>query len=117
MKEIKITSKSDIQIHTLLKSQVFYNIEHKLKHDSLGALIKKPVEKRLADSKFAMLLKDIPTTELKILTIVLGFSGKCRAAISMYLTAENTSIQRYALKLELEKRLSEEQPQAAERKL
>lgn len=93
-----------VEVKKLLDSPLFKDIETKVEYTSLGAKISKPLDKRLKDSKFAALIKDIPTNELVVLTMILGFSGKGLSAISMYLTAENTRIQRYALKKELEKR-------------
>jgi hypothetical protein len=107
MNEVIIREKElPIEVKKLLDSNLFKDIETKVEYTSLGQKISKPLDKRLNDSKFAGLIKDIPTNELVVLTMILGFSGKGLSAINMYLTAENTRIQRYALKLELQKRQS-----------
>jgi hypothetical protein len=97
---------SNIETKKLLDSKIFKDIELLVNVSTMGTPIKKPLNKRLEESKFANLIRDIPTQELVVLTMVLGFSAKSREAIGMYLNAENNRIQRYALKLELQKRQS-----------
>lgn len=92
------------QINALLRGRIFNNIEERVTRNTLGENIKKPLDKRLSESKFAHLIKTIPTDELMVLTSILGFSNKGIEAIGAYLNAENHSIQVYALKKELEAR-------------
>ena len=92
------------QINKLLSSPLFLNIDEKINHTSIGENIKTPVKQRLKNSKFANLISELPDNELKVLTLVMGFSPNGMAAIKMFFTAENSRIQIYALKQELLRR-------------
>jgi hypothetical protein len=107
MDEITKTGQRELSLveaKKLLDSRIFKDIEKKVLLSNLGETIKKPLEKRLIESKFAQVIKKMPTQELVVLTMMMGFSADALNAVSMYLNAENTTIQRYALKLELENR-------------
>jgi hypothetical protein len=71
---------------------------------SLGDTIKTPLAVRLKKSKFAALVAGMTDEDVKLLSVVIGFHPKVISAINMYLMAENTGIQRYAIAQELIKR-------------
>ena len=83
---------------------MFQKIDEIVNYTTLGENIKTPIETRLKNSKFAQLMSELLDNELNVLALVMGFSPKGMAAIKMYLTAENSRIQIYALRQELLRR-------------
>lgn len=92
----------DNHLYELLDAPMFRDIEKRVNHSILGETIKTPIESRLKNSKFAQLIDEMPFDELKVLALVMGFSPKGMKAIKMYLNAENSRIQVYALKKKLQ---------------
>jgi hypothetical protein len=101
-KEIMKTEKNELSnVNRLLSSQIFHGIDERINYTSVGEKIKAPIETRLKNSKFAQLMSELLDNELNVLALVMGFAPKGMAAIEMYLTAENSRIQIYALRQEL----------------
>ncbi len=104
-KDLRIKTTNQLtNINKLLSAKIFNNIDELVNYDTLGYKLKSSVSDRLNKSMFAKVIKEMSDIELKVLGLVIGFSSKGMKAIKMYITAENTRIQRYALKQELQKR-------------